>query len=506
MKKTAIWQDNKPEKIEFSSQEETLHVNVAIIGGGITGISTGYFLRQNNIDCVVLEAMNVGEGTTGYSTGNLYVPVDEMLHKVESKFDAKTRDLLVNSRQKALDDIENIILEHGIECDYRKTSWYLMAETEDQTDTVTKEYEACKAAGLDAHFHKEAPPGITSLATLEVKNQAQFNPLKYIKALARITENAGCRIFENTKVLEIDKPGDEHVLETSRGKVYAKHIIHATHTPKGMMMIQTLLGPYREYALAAKYNGSFPKGIFWTRQGNHHYSIRTYTDDAGNNYIFTLGEPHKVGQKEDNQENLQKIEKYLRTRFDIESLDYYWGAQHYKSADMIPYIGSNSSDDSVFIATGYSTDGLIFGTLAGRLITDLIGKKESSWSEIYDPGRHTPLKSAKRFIKENANVAAQFIKDYPYKPEVDKLGEIQPGEAKTIELEGDKFGAYRDPAGSLHIVSTVCPHMGCIVHWNKGEKTWDCPCHGSRFTYTGKVIEGPAFHDLAKMQNKSGEV
>lgn len=481
----------------FSPLTEDLKVDVAIIGGGITGITTGYLLAKAGKKVAVLEARSVGGGTTGYSTGNLYATIDEMLHKIESKFDTKTMQEVAVSRTQAICQIEANIRELGIECNYHKRSWFLFSESEEDDATVEKEYHACVSAGLDAHLMKKDFLPFHTSSALRVDHQAQFNPVQYMRAFAKKTAEAGCRIFEHSKVTEIEE-GHDNILTIEGGhKVTASHVVHATHTTKGIMMIQTFLGPYREYAMAVKLrSGTYPEGIFWAFNKPHHHSIRSYTDDKGEQYLFILGEPHKVGQKENNEECFQKIEQYIRERFDVESVAYRWGAQHYKSADGLPYIGRKFAGSQTYIATGFSTDGLVYGTLSAMIISDLILERKNQWAEMYDPGRHTPLKSAERFTKENVNVAIQYLKNIVFSPEAENLASIPNEEAKTIEIDGNKYGAYRDKLGIIHVVSIVCTHMRCVLNWNQGEKSWDCPCHGSRFDYEGKVIEGCAINDL----------
>ncbi len=498
MEHTVLWKHDA-EQVRFAPLSENITVDVAIIGAGITGITTGYLLAKEGKKVAILEALRVGGGTTGSSTGNLYALIDEMLHKMENKFDTKTMQEIAVSRTQAICQIEALIREFNIDCDFHKRSWFLFSETPEDDKTVEKEYHACISSGLDAYTMKnQFLPFETSLA-LRVDHQAQFNPVKYMRALAEKTVEAGCsiHIHECTKVVEIEE-GETSVLTTDKGfKVTAGHIVHATHTTKGIMMIQTFLGAYREYALAVKLkSGSYPEGIFWAFNKPHHHSMRSYTDENGEQYLLILGEPHKVGQEEDNERCFDRLEAYVRERFDVEEVVYRWGAQHYKSADGLPYIGRKFSGSQTYIATGFSTDGLVYGTLSAMIITDLIIGRKNQWAEMYDPGRHTPLKSAERFIRENVNVAVQYIKDIVFNPDSEELSEIANGDAKTIELEGEKYGAYRDKLGMVHIVSVVCTHMKCTLNWNQAEKSWDCPCHGSRFNYDGKVIEGCAIKDL----------
>ena len=505
MQKTVLWKKDA-EKMNFGTLNGDMAVDVAIIGGGITGITAGYLLAKAGKKVAVLESLRVGEGTTGYSTGNLYALIDEMLHKIESKFNTETIQAVAASRTAAMKQIEAWISEFDISCHFQKRSWFLFSETEEDDKTIEKEYEAVVRAGLSAKKrYRTVLPFKTSLA-LEVEDQAQFNPVEYMKVFAVAAENAGCSIYEHTKVIEVEEGEEIHTVHTLRGKVTAKHVIHATHTPKGVMSYHTLLGPYREYALAVKLNqGVYPEGIFWGFNKPHHHSMRTYIDEQGTPYLLILGEPHKVGQKENNEECFEKLEAYVRERFDVDCIAYRWGAQHYKSADGLPYIGRKSKDSEIYIATGYSTDGLTYGTLAAMIITDSILGKENPWADFYDPLRSNPLKSAGRFIKENVNVAAQYMHNIVFNPEADELAEIRNGEAKTIEIDGEKYGAYRDNLGMIHVVSAICTHMKCVVNWNAGEQTWDCPCHGSRFNYDGRVIEGCAYRDLPTLSEKNGE-
>jgi len=496
MKKTVLWKADA-EPVTFGTLDGDVSVDVAIIGGGITGITAGYLLAREGKKVAVLEARSVGGGTTGYSTGNLYATVDEMFHKIESKYDTETIQAVAASRTAAMELIAGHIREFSIDCNYAPKSWYLFSETPEDDETITQEYEACLRAGLDARQVKDQKLPFPTSLTLEVRNQAQFNPVMYMRAFALVAQRAGCSIYEHTKVLEVEENDAFNLVKTTRGTVTARSVIHATHTPKGIMQYHTLLGSYREYALAVKLNSdTYPDGTFWAFNKPHHHSMRTYTDENGESYLLILGEPHKVGQMEHNETCFQKLEDYIRARFDVHSIAYRWGAQHYKSADTLPYIGRKSKDSQIFIATGYSTDGLTYGTLAAMLLTDLILGRKNPWADLYDPLRFNPLKSAGKFIKENANVAAQYVHKLTFRPDTRELDNIQPDEAKTIVLDGEKYGAYRDKLGNIHVVSAVCTHMGCIVNWNEGEKTWDCPCHGSRFDYDGKVIEGCAYRDL----------
>ncbi|MGJ0482947.1 MAG: FAD-dependent oxidoreductase [Methylomicrobium sp.] len=499
MKKTSLWKDDA-ETSSYAPLQNDLNVDVAIVGGGITGVTAAHLLARKGKSVALLEAMRVGGGTTGFSTGNLYTTVEEQLHTIQSKFDQETLQAVAASRTAAVRHIENTVREFAIDCDFHRRPWRLISETETADKILEKEYKACLDVGLDAFLDSNTPLPFNISKALRVEGQAQFNPMQYVKALAAQTQKAGCLIFEHTPVLRI-KEGSPNILSTKNGTVSANRVIHATHSPKGVRVVHALMGAYREYAIAVKLNsGSYPEGIFWIINKPDQYSIRSYTSRNGEKYLLVLGEPHKVGHKKDNEICFQNLETYIRTRFDVKSVDYQWSAQNYKSADGLPYMGVINDKTGVYIATGFATDGLTYGTLAAMIISDLILGNKNPWSLLYDPRRHNPLKSAGRVIKESAHVLMHYMSDLPYLAEAKSVAGILPGEGKTMVIKGEKFAVYRDEAGDLHQVSAVCTHMKCIVNWNEEAKSWDCPCHGSRFTVDGEVIEGPATINLPKRE------
>ncbi|HEX8462306.1 MAG TPA: FAD-dependent oxidoreductase, partial [Segetibacter sp.] len=384
----------------------------------------------------------------------------------------------------------------NIDCDFVRVPWSLFTEDVSGKSFVENEQKAAEEAGITTTQNFAIPLKIETGFT--VNNQAQFNPLQYVVQLAKNIKSESCEIYEYTKVTDV-KEGDTCTVTTANGVVTAAHVIMATHSPKGIYAVHMSMGPYREYAVAVKLNGNYPaSGVWWNMLGSEHYSMRIYDTSRGK-VLMVLGEMHKVGQKENNHECYENLEKYLRERFDVASVEFSWSAQQFKAADGIPYIGLSSGNTKTYIATGFSADGLTYGTLASMINSDLILGKENKWSKTYDAARITPLASAKEFIKENVNVAYEFIKDHLANSESDELAAVQSGQGKIISVNGNKQGVYRDEQGKLHVVSAVCTHMGCINHWNEVEKSWDCPCHGSRFSIDGEVLEGPAYAALQKV-------
>jgi Rieske Fe-S protein len=257
--------------------------------------------------------------------------------------------------------------------------------------------------------------------------------------------------------------------------------------------VHTKLGPYREFGVAAELKeGTFPGGIFWGLNDPKH-SVRAYTSE-GKNYVMVIGDKFKTGQHGNTAEYVRGLESYLKERMPVSETKFVWGGQQYRPADGLPYIGKHS--DKVYFLTGFATDGLIYGTLAAMIVSDELLHKPNPWAETFKASRFDPLRTAKEFITENADAVVQYMKDTPWNVDAKDLGEIRAGEGKVIVKDQQKLAVYKDELGVVHAVSAVCTHMKCIVNWNQSEKTWDCPCHGSRFTVDGKVIEGPAYSDL----------
>jgi glycine/D-amino acid oxidase-like deaminating enzyme/nitrite reductase/ring-hydroxylating ferredoxin subunit len=495
MKKTiSIWEATAKPGKTFPSLKGNKDADVVIIGGGITGLTAAMLLSEAGKKVILLEAHQIGLGTTGNSTGNLYVTVDEHLSVIKKKWGADVMKAIVKSRTSALDLIESTINKFDLDCDFYRTSFNYFAEAleKEHENFIQEESEALKEAGVKVSVGTN--PGLPFQATksFTVEEQAQFHPLKYARTLAEKLADK-CEIHENSQVIDIDD--DKGIVKTKDGTVKAKHIIMATHTPKGVYMIHTFLGPYREHGVAAEIlSDDMPRGIFWGMNDPKH-SIRCFKDGT-KNYVMVIGDKYKTGQGENTNEYVKRLEEYLRAHFKVGPTTHVWGGQQYRSADGLPYIGKHG--DSLYFLTGFATDGLVYGTLGSMIVSDMILGRKNKWEETYKLNRFTPLKSFKEFFKENADNVGEYLKDIPWNADGDNLKEVLRGEGKVIEKNGEKLAVYKDDEGVNHVCSAVCTHLKCIVNWNPSEKTWDCPCHGSRFKIDGQVIEGPAVIDLKK--------
>jgi len=505
MEKKSIWNRYSNYR-DFPGLNENTKADVAIIGGGISGISTGLLLAQNGVDAVVLESLKVGGGATAHSTGNLYFTIDKILSSLKSKYDIETVKKVAASRAEAMWKMGEWINRFNLRCDYADVPMYLYSNYQEGCEKLEGEFKT----GEDAELHFEWADGAEvpypHKKALKIQQQKQANPMQYVQGLANAAAESGCKIYENSPVHSVEKAKSSYILKSGQHTIEADSVVHATHTPKGMKIVQTLLGPYREYGIACKSeNQVLPRGIFWGYyEEGKKISTRPYIKD-GENYLIVVGEPHKTGQAGDNKQHIQNLIDFARSQFEIDEVTYAWGGQHYRPADLLPYIGPVKENSREYIATGYSTDGLVYGTLAAMIISSQITGRDNQWAGLYSANRHQPTKAAGKFLKENLNVAGQMIKDYAglvvKSSDLDSVG-LKAGEGRIVKYEGKKLAVYKNDANYLEAVSPVCPHMKCIVHWNNAEKSWDCPCHGSRFKTDGTVLEGPAYHPLKKVEVK----
>lgn len=506
-KPTSYWHQNTQET-HYPQLITELNVDVAIVGGGITGLTLGYLLKQAGLKIAIIEAKKIGQGTTGATTAHLSEVPDAGYQTLISYFGQQKTQLVAQSRRSAIEQISKIIAQHNISCQFQNLPGYLYTESRQEIDYLQAEKEAAKLLGIDASFSENIPLPFPTYGGIIFPNQGQFNPLQYLQKLAELIEGNGSHIFERTRVLDITDSTPCKVY-TDHANLKATNVVLATHTPiHDLFHLPDLLGmtakiiAYRSYVLGIKLvekrfgpTAPIPTGLFKDTDKPYHYT-RSYQDETGPLLIIG-GEDHKTGQDIDTEACFQRLEEYARTRYDVDSIPYQWSAQFYEPIDGLPYIGKPSPHSHLYIATGYSGNGLTFGTVAAMLLADLIQGKNNPWTEIYDPNR-MPLSDAAKLLSQNLDFATHLITDR-FKADANNLSEVGINEGKILDINGEKIAAYRDETGTLYALSAICAHAGCVVHWNKAEKSWDCPCHGSRYSPTGQVLNGPP---LAGLQPK----
>lgn len=489
----------------FPALKENIKVDVTIIGGGICGITTAQLLANRGLKVAVLEKGRVGTNSTGNSTGNLYSSMAEVLLYVRQKFGDDVTEMVVNSRKDAIDLIEKNINDYQIDCDFRRVNWHYYTTISSAKSKIEKVYAAAKKVKVGVQYSDLKETRFSVKKGLSLKGGAQFNPLRYVQGLAKAIANENCRIFENSEVVEFHEKNETVSVVTRNGAaIESQYLVHATHSPKGIMTFHTELGPYREYGIACKIKGTHPPGIYFGYYVPTDITSTRVYERNGEQFLICVGEPHKVGHG-NNLKHMNRLEEFARSHFNVIEVTHRWGAQNYKAADYLPYIGPKSEGSRIFVGTGFSSHGLTYGTVAAQVMSDQIAGVDNPYSEIYRPNRFNPVKSAPKFIKENVDVFVTFMKDYLLKKNKESFADVKIGEGKVIEENGHKLAVFRNENDGLQICSAVCTHMGCIVRFNNAEQSWDCPCHGSRFDTSGEVIEGPALKALASLSELTGK-
>jgi glycine/D-amino acid oxidase-like deaminating enzyme/nitrite reductase/ring-hydroxylating ferredoxin subunit len=479
---------------EFSPLQENLHADVCIVGAGIAGLTTAYLLARAGKRVAVLDAGPVGGGMTQRTTAHITNMLDDRYFEVERLHGREGARLAADSHTAAIDRIETIVKQEHIACDFTRVDGFLFLAEGDERATLERELAAAHRAGLRSVELLERAP-YTSFDTgpcLRFPNVAQFHPLKYLAGLAQAIEHEGGRIFTGSHV-EMLEGGVPGVVHLGKHVVTGDSILVATNVPiNDRVAIHTKQAPYMSYVVGARVPpGSVPQVLSWDTGDPYHY-LRLHDD-----LLIVGGEDHKTGQASDTPQRYARLEAWARARFPMMgALEFAWSGQIMETQDYLAFIGRNPMDhDNVYVATGDSGMGITHGTIAGMLVSDLILGRNNPWAALYDPSRVTLL-AAGDFARENSNVALQYT-DWLTGGDVASAGEIPPGSGAILRRGLEKIAAYRDEQGRLHERLAACPHLGCVVHWNPAETTWDCPCHGSRFDPYGKVVNGPANRDLA---------
>ncbi len=475
--------------------ENDIDVDVAIVGGGITGITTAYLLNMRGVKLAVIDANRIAKGTSGHTTAKITSQHSLKYAKTIKSFGEEKAQQYATANETAIDMVEEIVNENNIDCDFKRVPAYVFTQEEEYIKKIEEETSAAYSLKLPAEYTDKLELPFAIKGAVKFSNQAQFHPRKYLLALASIIEKKGSLIFENTRAVDIQE-GDPHILVTDSGKkIRASSVVQATRYPffdtPGLYFSR--LYPERSYLIGMHIDGSFPEGMFINAESPSR-TLRLHT--GGNDSLLLVGgENHKTGHGDDLHKHYENVMDFARRNFSIVDAPYKWSAQDYTAMDEIPIIGPmTSGKNSIYVATGYEKWGMSNGTAAAMIISDLILHGESPWEEVYNPSRFTPVASAKNFIMENADVAKSYVAGKLNIP--DDAVDIGRGEAVITEVDGNKVGMYRDMDGKRHIVSTTCTHIGCELKWNSAELSWDCPCHGSRFTYTGDIIEGPALENI----------
>jgi glycine/D-amino acid oxidase-like deaminating enzyme/nitrite reductase/ring-hydroxylating ferredoxin subunit len=463
-------------------------VDVVVIGGGITGLTLGLLLAEAGRRVTVLERNRLGTGTSARTTAHLTASLDVDYRTLSSRFGDEGARSVVASTLEAIDEIERrAALDEG-SCGFRRLPGYRFTERPDHGQPLEREAELARAFGLDAHCVDEVPLPFGVVRAIRFERQAQIEPVEYLRLLARLLRVAGGTIYEHAPVVEVS----EGAARLAHGPcVRAEAVVDATHTPVGLVAsIQTRITAFTSYVLAARLEGPAPPALFWDTEDPYHY-LRS----VGEETLLVGGEDHRTGREEEPAARLARLEEWTRKRFPVQSVVARWSHELFEPADGLPYVGALPGSRSRLVAAGFSGTGLTFGTVAARLLCDLLTHGTSPLEALYSPRRIKPLAAARPVAEETLRIGWRFLADRvaglaaPAEPLAPESGRIE-------RVGGRPRAVYRDARGDLHVLSPRCTHMGCLVAWNALEKTWDCPCHGGRFHPTGKPLYGPPTRPL----------
>jgi glycine/D-amino acid oxidase-like deaminating enzyme/nitrite reductase/ring-hydroxylating ferredoxin subunit len=490
---SAPWSDASAPRIP--ALQGGLSADVIVVGAGIAGLSTAARLADEGLRVVVLDRDGVGAGETGRTTAHLTCVLDARFARLEQLHGVEGARLVAASHTAAIAEIARRASAGTGDCGFRRVDAFLFEEQAGRRDALIEEAEAARRAGVEVEVLARAPLAFDTAGCLRFPAQAQVHPLLYLQALVRGIEARGGRLYRGEATRFED--GETVRVETSDGRALTgRAAVIATDSPvNDRVVIHTKQPSYRTYAIAFERCGDVPSGLFWDTADPYHYVRRSHT--GASDRLIVGGEDHRTGQEDDADGRYARIEQWARQRFGaLGPVTHRWSGQVQEPVDGLGYIGRNPGERNVYVATGFSGNGITHGALAGLILGDLVLERHNPWAKLYDPGR-IRWRATPTFVRENANTAVQY-KDLVTPGEVGGVDEIAPGEGAVIRDGLTKTAVYRDDAGVVHACSAICPHLGCVVAWNGGEKTWDCPCHGSRFDVDGAVLHGPAISPLGE--------
>ncbi len=479
---------------DYPALDQDVEVDVAIVGGGIAGITCAYLLKKENRKVAVIEAHRIAHATTGHTTAKITSQHGLTYSKMIEQLGREKAQQYAQANQYAIDMIEELVNSEEIDCDFSRQSAYIYTQSQQYVDKIQREVDAASSLGIRAYNLQQLPFQLDITAAVRFDNQAQFHPRKYILALAGKIPGDGSHIFEQSRAVDFQE--DPCTVITENGhKVTASKMIIASHFPaygsNGYYFAR--MYPERSYAVGVTVSEDFPEGMYITAEDPVR-SLR-HTPLKGGKLIIVAGERHKPGEGANTNTHYMNLVKFAKQTFDVTDIPFRWSTHDYTTMDDVPYVGVIASGSpNVYVATGFRKWGMTNGTASAILLKDLIVKGESPWAAVYDPSRFKADPMVKNLATTNLNLAKHLIGDKlrPVPRDID----IAPGEARIITHDGQKVGIYKDNEGKVHSVIAICTHMGCDLAWNAAELSWDCPCHGSRFTYDGDIIYGPALKSL----------
>ncbi len=488
----SYWNATAPAS-NFPALSSDIEADVAVIGGGIVGVTTARLLRDRGLTVALVEARRVGEGVTGKSTAKITSQHNIAYSILKKKFGLDGARRYADANETGLRTIRRLVERHGIDCALEARPAFTWTRDPDEVERIEQEALLAAELGLSAWLTRDTGLPFSVLAATRWDDQAQFHPTRYLKALAATVPGEGCHVFECSRVTD----WDPHRIQTESGSVRARHVVMATHLPlgrTGLFFAENF--PHMHSVIMGRATPArVPRGMYLNAE-RPRFSVRGHRDETGQDWLIFAGSSFRHGHVDEERDSFDELERFAFSHFGVAPA-WRWTNEDYTPMDHAPFIGRSSSiGEGYLVATGFNAWGITTGTAAAILIADLIEGKENDWLKLFDATRVKPLAGAAELVRGTAETAAHLIGGYTRrKPH--NLASIGVGEAAVLKLDGHNVAAFRDETGALHACSAVCTHMGCLVGWNETDRTWDCPCHGSRFALDGSVIHGPAVSPLA---------
>jgi glycine/D-amino acid oxidase-like deaminating enzyme/nitrite reductase/ring-hydroxylating ferredoxin subunit len=501
--------------LETSTLEQDMETDILVIGGGIAGLTTAYMLTKAGRRVMLVEDGLIGSGESGRTTAHITCALDDHYQHIEKAFGEEGSRLAAQSHQAAIDRIEEIVRTEHIACNFERVNGYLFLYPGERKQYLVDELEAIRRAGINVQWLDEVPGMPASAGScIAYPMQAQFHIMRYLQELAQVVTDLGGKIYTRTRATEIGRNG----AKCNGHTVSAHHIVVATNTPvNDLVTMHTKQFPYRTYVVAAKVpRGSLPHALWWDTGDQdskwitapyHYVRLQPFNDEF--DLLIAGGEDHKTGRADEEdipeERRFQALINWLKVYFPkAGEIMYQWSGQVIEPIDYMGFIGRNPGDDNIYIITGDSGNGMTHGTLGGMIISDLIQGIDNPWAELYSPKRK-PLKELGTYLSEVMDMAAQYA-DYFTEADIKSLEELEPGNGAILGRGMKRIAVYKEENGHVNAFSAVCPHLGCVVQWNGLERSFDCPCHGSRFTKEGELINGPAISPLKRISIDEGQL
>lgn len=486
----------------FSTLKENIDADVAIIGAGITGITTAYLLtKHHGLKVAILDSDVILNGATGHTTAKVTAQHGLIYDELINHFGEEHARLYYEAQVEAIEIIKQFINTLNIDCQLTEEDAYIYTNNEKYVEKLKKEKKAYDLLNIKGDLLDKIPLNLPIKLALRMNNQAQFHPLLYLKRLVEEIQQLGGSVFENTTAVDIEFNKRPAVITDQGIRVFCNYVIVASQFPfyDGEGFYPMRMYPERAYVLAIKSSFKYPGGMYINAESPSR-SIRSVQYN-GEELLLIIGENHKTGQGKETRYHYQALENFAQDLTQSSEPLFRWSTQDLTTLDKLPYIGPiTPTHQNVFVATGYRKWGMTNGTIAAKIITDQIIGKKNRYSKLFTPARFKIDPGLKRFAAINLDVAKHMLRGkFDHTKDIKAIEKMRPGEALITRVNGKRTGVYMDEHHKVHLVNTTCTHLGCEVEWNSGDHTWDCPCHGSRFSYTGEVITGPAKKPLKRI-------